>query len=71
MGLLDGLMGNASEIEPERIEGDFAWVLAPGERIEKAYLLIRGLYLVHELINRAHSHGAIRLLGSPASDQQP
>ncbi len=45
MGLLDGLMGNASEIEPERIEGDFARVLAPGERIEKAYLLIRDLFV--------------------------
>lgn len=31
MGLLDGLMGNASEIEPERIE--------------KAYLLIRNLFV--------------------------
>jgi hypothetical protein len=45
MGLLDGLMGNASEVEPERIEGDFARVLAPGERIEKAYLLIRDLFV--------------------------
>ncbi len=46
MGLLDGLMGNASEIEPERIEGEFARVLAPGERIEKAYLLPRDLFHV-------------------------
>lgn len=45
MGLLDGLMGNASEIEPERIEGEFAQVLASGERIEKAYLLIRDLFV--------------------------
>jgi hypothetical protein len=27
MGLLDGLMGNASEVEPEGIEGDFARVI--------------------------------------------
>ncbi|WP_047864060.1 PH domain-containing protein [Rubrobacter aplysinae] len=45
MGLLDGLMGNASEIEPERIEGEFERVMAPGERIEKAYLLIRDLFV--------------------------
>lgn len=45
MGLLDGLMGNASEIEPSKIEGDFARVLAPGERIEKAYQLIRDLFV--------------------------
>ena len=45
MGLLDGLMGNASEIEPSSIEGDFAQVLAAGERIERAYQLIRDLFV--------------------------
>lgn len=45
MGLLDGLLGNASEIDVSRIEGDFAQVLAPGERIEKAYRLIRDLFV--------------------------
>ncbi len=45
MGFLDGLMGNASEVEPEKIEGEFAQVLASGERIEKAYLLIRDLFV--------------------------
>ena len=45
MGLLDGLMGNASEIDPAQIEGDFARVLATGERIEKAYQLIRDLFV--------------------------
>ena len=45
MGLLDGLMGNASEIEPAKIEGDFAQVLAGGERIEKAYQLLRDLFV--------------------------
>jgi hypothetical protein len=38
MGLLDGLMRNAYEIELERIEGDFARVLDPGD-----YLLNRDL----------------------------
>ena len=45
MGLLDGLMGNASEIDPAKIEDDFARVLAGGERIEKAYQLIRDLFV--------------------------
>ncbi len=45
MGLLDGLMGNASEIDPAKIEGDFARVLAGGERIEKAYQLLRDLFV--------------------------
>jgi len=30
MGLLDGLLGNASEIDASEIEGDFAQVMAPG-----------------------------------------
>ncbi len=45
MGLLDGLLGNASEIEPSNIEGDFAQVMAPGEQIETAYQLIRDLFI--------------------------
>ena len=45
MGLLDGLMGNASEIDPARIQGDFGRVLAVGERVEKAYQLIRDLFV--------------------------
>jgi hypothetical protein len=45
MGLFDGLMGNASKIEPEKIQGDFEKILAPGETVEHAYKLIRD-YLV-------------------------
>jgi hypothetical protein len=45
MGLLDGLLGNASEIDPKKIQAEFAQVLASGERIEKAYQLIRDLFV--------------------------
>ena len=45
MGLLDGLLGNASEIEVPKIQSEFAQVLAAGERIEKAYQLIRDLFV--------------------------
>ena len=45
MGLLDGLLGNASEVEPEKLQTEFAQVLAPGERIEKAYQLIRDMFV--------------------------
>ena len=45
MGLLDGLLGNASEINISEVGGDFAQVLAPGERVEKAYQLIRDLFV--------------------------
>ncbi len=45
MGLLDGMMGNASEIEVSKIQEDFSQVLSEGERIEKAYRLIRDLFV--------------------------
>ena len=45
MGLLDGLLGNASEVEVGKLEHEFAKVLASGERIEKAYQLIRDLFI--------------------------
>lgn len=45
MGFLDGLMGNASEVNVAEIQREFAKVLAPNEQIEKAYKLIRDLFL--------------------------
>ena len=45
MGLFDGLMGNAPELDLAKIERDFARVLARGERIEKAYQLLRNLFV--------------------------
>ncbi len=45
MGLLGGLMGNASEVEVPEVQEDFAQVLSSGERIEKAYRLIRDLFV--------------------------
>jgi hypothetical protein len=45
MGLLDGLLGNASEVDAAKLEPEFEKVLAAGERIEKAYQLIRDLFI--------------------------
>src|SRR5688500_395209 len=45
MGLLDGLLGNASEIEVGKLEAEFSQVLAPGEKIERAYQLIRDIFI--------------------------
>jgi hypothetical protein len=41
MGLLDGIMGNASEIDVATVAEEFKQILGPGERTEKAYQLIR------------------------------
>ena len=45
MGLLDGLLGNASEINPATVEKEFTNLLAAGEKIEKVYQLIRDLFV--------------------------
>lgn len=45
MGIFDGLMGNASEISVGEIQREFAKILASSERIEKAYKLIRDLFI--------------------------
>ena len=45
MGLLDGLMGNASEVDAAKAQTDFAQILAPEERVEKAYQLIRDMFI--------------------------
>ena len=45
MGLLDGLLGNASKIDPAQIQQEFAKVLAPGEQVEHAYKLIRDYFV--------------------------
>ena len=41
MGLLDGLLGNASEIDVATVAEEFKQILTAGERTEKAYQLIR------------------------------
>ena len=45
MGILDGLLGNASKIDPARIQQEFGRVLAPGETVEHAYKLIRDYFV--------------------------
>ena len=45
MGLLDGVLGNASKIDPAKIQQEFSQILAPGERVEHAYQLIRDYFV--------------------------
>lgn len=45
MGILDGLLGNASKIEPAQVQAEFDRILAPGERVEHAYKLIRDYFV--------------------------
>lgn len=52
MGLLSGLLGNASEFSPEKAVKEYGELLAQGETIEHAYKLIRDamLFTTHRLI---------------------
>ncbi len=45
MGLLDGVIGNVSKIDPAKIQQEFSQILAPGERVEHAYQLIRDYFV--------------------------
>ncbi len=45
MGLLDGLLGNAAEIDEEKITAEFAPILADNEHVEFALKVIRDMYL--------------------------
>ena len=45
MGLLDQVLGNASKIDAAEVQSEFAQVLAPGERVEHAYQLIRDYFV--------------------------
>ena len=45
MGLLDGLLGNASEVEAGKMQAEFAQILSAGEQVERAFTLIRDAML--------------------------
>ena len=45
MGLLDQVLGNASKINAAEVQSEFAQVLAPGEKVEHAYQLIRDYFV--------------------------
>ncbi|HEX7812721.1 MAG TPA: PH domain-containing protein [Burkholderiales bacterium] len=45
MGLLDQVLGNASKIDAAEVQDEFAQVLAPGEKVEHAYQLIRDYFV--------------------------
>ncbi|WP_434293202.1 PH domain-containing protein [Clostridium botulinum] len=45
MGLFDGLIGNVSEVNIMEVEKEYSNILAQNERIEKAYKLIRDMFI--------------------------
>ncbi len=45
MGLMDGMLGNASKVDNTEIQNEFSRILAPGEKVEHAYQLIRDYFV--------------------------
>lgn len=45
MGLFNAILGNASEISLENVTKEFEPILIPGETIEKAYKLIKDMFV--------------------------
>ena len=45
MGLFDNLLGNASEVDVSKLQEEAAAVMAPHERLEKAFKIFHDLYL--------------------------
>ena len=45
MGFLDGLLGNASEINISEIKNEYDKILGENECIERAYKLIRDMFI--------------------------
>jgi hypothetical protein len=45
MGLLDGLMGNASKVDVQKVQAEFEQLLTGGEHVEHAYQLIRDMFV--------------------------
>ena len=40
MGIISGILGNASEVDAEKLESDLQSILAENENIDKAFKLI-------------------------------
>ncbi|WP_157270118.1 PH domain-containing protein [Azohydromonas aeria] len=45
MGILDGMLGNASKVDTAKIQTEFSRILASSERVEQAYQLIRDYFV--------------------------
>jgi len=45
MALFDGILGNASQVNLAEVQREYAQILAPQEKIERAYKLIRDMFI--------------------------
>ena len=48
MGLISGSLGNATEIDVEKVEKQVERILVPGEELQKAFSLVRDLIVLSD-----------------------
>lgn len=48
MGLFSGLLGNASQLDVDKVERDLEAILVPNEQVEMAFRLVRDLIVFSE-----------------------
>ena len=59
MGIFNAILGNASEVNIDNVAKEFQPILIPGEAIEKAFKLIRDMFIFTN--KRLHHLHAYRL----------
>ena len=45
VGLLNAILGNASEVDASALQQEYARLFAEGERVEKGYKLVRDVFM--------------------------
>ena len=83
MGLLGGILGNASKIDAAKIQQEFGQILTTGETVEHAYQLLRDYFVLvdkqgltgskveyHSIPYRAITHFAAETAGTFDSDAE-
>ncbi|ANF96608.1 PH domain-containing protein [Paenibacillus bovis] len=45
MGIFDGWLGNASTVNLSEAQQEYASIMAPGEQVERAYKLVRDMFI--------------------------
>lgn len=45
MGLLDGLLGNATEVDVAEVGNELSPILGDGEKVERAFKVVRDMYI--------------------------
>jgi hypothetical protein len=57
MGIFNAILGNASEVTIEKVSKEFEPILIDGEQIEKAYKVIRDMFILQKRLILVEKQG--------------